>query len=346
MSDDVSPRPIGIALAGCGRISGSHLEAIAALPGELRLVGTCDPVLAVAEQAAARFSAAACTDFADLLALDGVDAVLIASPNALHFEQTMQAIEAGKHVLVEKPLAETGAEARALAEAADRTGVVMAVGHAFRHGDPIRELLRRMPEFGKLLCVELSQCFFWDGPQAPWWADRTPDEGLILSLYAPHALDFVQLVMGADDPLRIHAEGARHQSGWQAEDEAMLLLAYPGRRMASIHISYNQPYLTDRRTLYFDKGVAEIRDGEWLIWNGETLVEPPAGRVIDARRMGGRDLSGFFINQLIEFIAATRSQPNRSPTGHDAARLIDLIDKVRAEVRRNSAGAIDPPLPA
>lgn len=344
MSEPSTSRPIGIGFAGCGRISKSHLDAIARLPETVRLVATCDPQAQSAKAAAAPAGARAFTDYADMLACQGVEAVMIASPNAYHFDMTMQAIAAGKHVLCEKPLAESGAEARQLADAAEAAGVVMAVGHTFRHGEPVRELMRRMPEFGKLLNIEISQCFFWDGPQAPWWATRTPEEGLILSLYAPHALDFVQLVMGKDDPVRIHAEAARHQSGWQAEDEAMMLLAYPGRRMASVHISYNQPYLMDRRTIYFDKGVAEIRDGEWLTWNGKTLVEPPAGRVQDRHSMGGRDLSGFFIGQIEEFVLAIEGKPSRSTTGHDAARLIELIDKVRAEVRRNSADAIDPPV--
>ncbi len=344
MPDKTIARPLGIGFAGCGRISTSHLDAIARLPETVRLVATCDPLLPSAERAAEPAGARAFTDYAELLACNGVDAVMIASPNALHFDMTMQAIAAGKHVLCEKPLAETGAEAASLAEAAERAGVVLAVGHTFRHCDPVRELMRRMPDFGRLLAVEISQCFFWDGPQAPWWAERTPDQGLILSLYAPHALDFVQLVMGADDPVRVHAEAARHQSGWQAEDEAMMLLAYPGRRMASVHISYNQPYLIDRRTLYFDKGVAEIRDGEWLRWNGDVLVEPPEGRIRDAHHMGGRDLSGFFIGQIEEFVLAIEGRPSRSTTGQDAARLINLIDKVRAEVRANSVDAIDPPI--
>nr|WP_288115328.1 Gfo/Idh/MocA family oxidoreductase [Novosphingobium sp.] len=190
-----------------------------------------------------------------------------------------------------------------------------------------------MPQWGALHAVEVSACVFWDGPQAPWWAARTPAEGLILSLFAPHSLDFVQLVMGQDDPLRVHAETARWQSGWRAEDEAMILLRYPGRRMASIHISYNQRSVFDRKVLHFARGVAEIADGEFLTWNGEVLVSPPPGIIDDARRMGGRRLDHFFRQQLRAFVAAIRGQPNLCPTGRDAARLIDLLDRVKAAAR-------------
>ena len=270
-----------------------------------------------------------------------VDAVLIASPNDAHAAQAMVAIRVGKHVLVEKPLAPTGAQASALAKAARDAGVVLAVGHTFRHGAAFHYLLDHWADFGTLRAVHVVSCVLWDGPQAPWWATRRPEEGLILSLYAPHALDFVQMCMGADDPLRVHCEAARWQTGWQGEDEAMILLAYPGRRMASVHISYNQPSLFDRKVLHFSRGVVEIEDGERLLFNGEVLVEPEAGVIRDGRKMGGRDLAHYFRNQLAEFAAATRGLPNRSVVGEDAARGIDLMDRVLASARAHSADAID-----
>lgn len=338
------PEPLGLLLIGCGRISGAHLAALAGLDDEIRLVATVDSDAAAAERAAAPFAALALTDLAQALDLPQVDAVLIASPNALHGPQSLAALQAGKHVLVEKPLAESGMEARALATEAERRGLVLAAGHTYRHNAAVATLVDRMPDWGLLRAVEVSSCVFWDGPQAPWWAERTAEEGLILSLFAPHSLDFVQLVMGQDDPLRVQVEAARWQMGWQGEDEAMILLGYPGRRMASVHISYNQRRVFDRKVLHFAHGVAEIVDGEILKWNGEVLVAPPAGVLIEPTAMGGRKLGHFFAQQLREFAAAVRREPHRCPTGKDAARLIDLIDRVKAAARATSADAIDPPL--
>lgn len=335
--------PVGLAIVGCGRISAAHLAAAAAVPDSVRLVAAVDPDPAMAARAAEPFGAAVLDRIEAALAMPEVEAVLIASPNAMHGAQALAALRAGRHALVEKPLAETGVEARALAQEAARQGLVLAAGHTFRHNAAVRTLVDRMPEWGRLRAVEVSSCVFWDGPQAPWWATRTPEEGLILSLFAPHSLDFVQLVMGADDPLRVHAEAARWQPGWQGEDEAMILLGYPGRRMASVHISYNQRSLFDRKVLYFEKGVAEIENGEILRWNGETIVTPPEGVLIDPRRMGGRKLGHFFEQQLREFALAVRGGDHRCPTGHDAARLIELIDRVKASARANCADAIDPP---
>ncbi|MBB3954175.1 Gfo/Idh/MocA family protein [Novosphingobium sediminicola] len=337
--------PLGLALVGCGRISGAHLGAVGQLADRVRLVAAVDRDLAAAQAAAQPFGAVASDDLAQVLAMPEVEAVLIASPNDLHAEQAMAAIAAGKHVLVEKPLAPTGAQALALAQAAADKGVVLAAGHTYRQGPAFHYLLDHWQNFGKLMAVEVTSCVRWNGPQAPWWATRKPEEGLILSLFAPHSLDFVQMCMGADDPIRVHAEAARWQTGWQGEDQAMILLAYPGRRMASVHISYNQPSIIDRKVLHFSKGVVEIEDGEFLRFNRELLVKPAPGVVRDARVMGGRDLGHYFRIQMEEFIAAARGRPHRSVSGFDAARTIALIDRILADARRNGADAIDPSPP-
>lgn len=337
--------PLGIAVIGCGRISASHLSAIAVLAGEARLIAVVDADAETARKTAAPYGALSLTSLDEALALPEVEAVLIATPNALHASQAQAALAAGRHVLVEKPAAETGPEALALAREAEARRLVLAAGHTFRHNAAVRYIADNRGRFGALRALEVSSCVFWDGPQAPWWAERKPEEGLILSLFAPHALDFVQLVMGEDDPLRVHAEAARHQSGWQGEDEAMILMAYPGRRMASVHISYNQPSVLDRKVLHFEKGVLEIEHGEILSWNGEVLVTPPEGVLVDPRAMGGRRLDHYFIGQIREFVRAVRGQAHRCVTGYDAARLIALIDRVKASARANSAAdAIDPPI--
>ena len=335
--------PLRIAVIGCGRIAEAHLDAIAALASLATLVAVVDPDPArAAKVAAERGAAYACTTLAEALALDTVDAVILCTPNACHAPQTLEALAAGKHVLVEKPMAENAADAQAMADAADASGRVLAVGHTFRHGAVVRYLQDHRAEFGTLHAVEVSQCVFWDGPQAPWWATRAPEDGLILSLFAPHALDFVQLVM-ADDPVRVHVEAARHQDGWRGEDEAMILLAYPGRRMATLHLSYNQRHVVDRKTLFFDRGVLRIEDGEWLYWNDVPVVQPATGTIDDPRSMSGRDLSGYFRTQLGEFVAAVRGEPHRSSLHDDGHRLIALLDRVRASARTNAAAMVDGP---
>jgi predicted dehydrogenase len=335
-------QPLGVALIGCGRISASHLDAIRAQPQVGRIVAVADLDAARARATAERFGAARWfADASAVLALEEVEAVLITSPNELHCAQAIAALDAGRHVLVEKPMAENATDAARMARAATDSGRILAIGHTFRHGPAVRHLQDQRAQFGALRALEVSSCVFWDGPQAPWWAERTAEQGLILSLFAPHALDFVQLVMG-DDPLRVHVEAARHQSGWRGEDEAMILMAFPGRRMAQVHVSYNQRQVIDRKVLSFDKGVLRIEDGEWLFWNDELIIRPQ-NPPTDPRRMGGRDLSGYFRRQFAEFARAVRGLPHRSVLHEDGRRLIALIDRVRDLARAGCAAQIDGP---
>jgi predicted dehydrogenase len=321
---------IGIAVLGCGRISAAHIAAIKAQPQNLNLVAVIDRDSDRARQVATHHGIAhAFGDLASALTLGEIEAVLICTPNELHTANTLEALAAGRHVLVEKPMAENGAEARRMANAAVSANRILAVGHTFRHSAAVRYLQDHFADFGTLHSLEVSQCVFWDGPQAPWWATRTREQGLILSLFAPHALDFVQLVT-REEPLRVHVETARHQSGWQGEDEAMILLGYTGRRMAAVHVSYNQRRVLDRKTLLFDRGVLRLEDRDWLYWNDELLIGTPKGPGPEQRRMGGKDMAACFETQLTEFARAIRGQPHRSVLHEDGCRLIETIDRVRS----------------
>jgi predicted dehydrogenase len=332
--------PLGVALVGCGRIAEHHLAAIDAQPALARLVALADRDLDAARRLAARHGEVPCvTDLEQVLRMDAVDAVILATPNALHCEQAIEAIGRGRHVLVEKPMADSLADAQRMASAAETSGAVLAIAQSFRHGPPMRYLQDHRAEFGQLRSIEISHCVFWDGPQTPWWRDRAAAQGLILPMFAPHALDFVQLAMH-DDPIRVHIEAARHQRGWRGEDEVMILMAFPGRRMAQIHLSYNQQPMIDRRIACFDRGVLRIEDSLWLYWNDELRVQPPAAQG-NPRTPTGRSMAGFFHTQLAEFVAAVRGEAHRSVLHADGVRLIRTLETLIRLAREQCSGAID-----
>jgi predicted dehydrogenase len=330
------PAPLGIALVGCGRIAHSHATAIAALPALGRLAAVVDADPARAREFAARHgNPAVCADLGAALTRPDVHAVLLCTPNALHAAQSIAALEAGRHVLVEKPMAESTSDAQRMADCAQRTQRVLAIGQTLRHTAPIRHLQDHLHDYGRLRAVEVSTCVRWDGPQAPWWRGRTRREGLIMSLFAPHALDFVQLVFDGEQPVNVHAEVARFQQDWLGEDEAMILLRYPGGRLAQVHLSYNQRFVVDRRTVHFDDAMLRIEDGDFLWVNERLVVEPdaPAG---DARRMGGRQLGHCFGTQFEEFVRAVRGQPHRSVLHDEGVRLTRLVERAIESGLRNA----------
>lgn len=334
--------PVRTGIIGCGRISSSHAAALGQLRGTFELTALADPDenrrrdLALRHEVPHTFATAQ-----GLCAFNDVDAIIICSPNEFHADQSVLALAAGKHVLVEKPMADNARDAEEMAQTAHRFGRVLALGHTFRHCRAIRYVQDHMHNYGPLRAVEVSMCVKWDGPQTDWWAQRSMEEGLVLSLFAPHALDFVQMVM-QENFARVHVETARHQDGWRGEDEAMILLSYPGKRMASVHVSYNQDYVVDRKSLHFENAFVLIEDNERVWVNDEPVVAPAQLPEGSTHKMGGRDLTPYFVDQLKEFANAIRGQPHRCILADEGVRFTQLLDEVlRAAVATSRAAVID-----
>ncbi|MDP9206986.1 MAG: Gfo/Idh/MocA family oxidoreductase, partial [Actinomycetota bacterium] len=139
--------PVRLAVVGCGRIAQvAHLPAVEKAEG-VELVAVCDPSAAVARSVAGRYGlSAAYTDQGAVWADGSVEAVLIAAPDRFHHGLASEALRAGRHVLVEKPLAATVPEAGDLVGLVDRTGLTLQVGAMKRHDEGVRYARRFIAE--------------------------------------------------------------------------------------------------------------------------------------------------------------------------------------------------------
>lgn len=130
--------PVRLALVGCGRIAQvAHLPAVEKAEG-VELVAVSDPSGAVARSVARRRGVAAYTDQGSVWADASVEAVIVAAPDRFHHRLATEALTAGRHVLVEKPMASTVAEAEDLVGVVDRTGLTLQVGAMKRHDQGVR----------------------------------------------------------------------------------------------------------------------------------------------------------------------------------------------------------------
>lgn len=128
-----------IAVVGAGFIAGAHAAAAAGLPG-VEVVAVSDRDAAAAGRFARAWGARVEPDAADLLRADDVDAVIVCTPNDTHAELALAAAAAGKHLLLEKPMALSAASARSVAHAFAAAGRVLLVGHTHRHADYARQV--------------------------------------------------------------------------------------------------------------------------------------------------------------------------------------------------------------
>jgi len=168
---------VRLGVVGAGRIAQvAHLPAIAKATG-VELVAISDPSPALANGVAARYGVEPFTDTDRLLDLD-LDAVVIATPDRFHHPLGIAALEAGKHVLMEKPLASTSAEARELADLAAAKGLKLQTGSMRRHDPGLVFARSRLPKIGRILSLNA-----WYRVMA---ALRPPTEG---TLFPPLVVD-------------------------------------------------------------------------------------------------------------------------------------------------------------
>ncbi len=188
-----------VALIGCGGITlQNHLPGLALCP-ETRLAALCDAAPAALERARQQTGVAVTsTRYEDIVTRDDVDAVIIATPNFTHAPIARAAIAAGKHVLCEKPLALTAAEARELAAAADRAGVRHMTAFTYRFVPAMRYLAHLVArgELGELRHYRCCRLQDWGTRNLGWRQVRrlagTGELGDMLS----HRIDFAHLLVG------------------------------------------------------------------------------------------------------------------------------------------------------
>jgi predicted dehydrogenase len=248
---DSSPRPVGMAVVGAG-YWGPNLVRNALQCPDTRLTTVCDADLARAEKLAGSFSGVGATEnLQEILDDPAVEAIAVATPPATHLEVAMAAIEAGKHVLIEKPLASSYAEGRALVNAADDQGVVLMCDHTYCY-TPAVERIRDLVHSGVLGDVQ-----FADSVRINLGLVQR-DVNVLWDL-APHDLSILDFILPEGcTPLAVAAHGADPIGAGQ-ECVAYLTLQLPRGAIAHVHVNWLSPVKVrtttiggSKRTLVWD----------------------------------------------------------------------------------------------
>jgi predicted dehydrogenase len=186
---------LGWGIIGIGKLADIAIAPAIGRQGASQLAAVCSRDLGRARQFAERHEArAAYDDFGQMLDHPTVDVVYIASPNALHAEHTLAAVQAGKHVLVEKPMALSVADGQAMVDAASSAGVTLAVGFHLRH-KATALIAREAVRSGRLGRVFLADISVGAGkglyPYHTWRADPRLAGGGTLLHQGTHAIDLI-----------------------------------------------------------------------------------------------------------------------------------------------------------
>ena len=192
-------------IIGCGFIAnGKHLASMSRIEG-IEPVAFCDLVPEKAEALAKRYGppdSLVCTEYREVLARDDIDVVHVCTPNSTHAEISVAALESGKHVMCEKPMAINAAEAKAMLDASQKTGRLLTIGYQNRFREDSL-FMKSLCEAGELGEIYFAKAFATRRRGVPVWGvfmDKEKQGGGPLIDLATHALDLTLWMMDNYEP--------------------------------------------------------------------------------------------------------------------------------------------------
>ncbi len=245
---------VGWGILGCGRVVERRIAPVFAGIPDASLAGFCSRDRSRAERYCEHHGAGAAYDSIEEFLRDkSIEAVYIASPNALHFEQAARCLAAGKHVLVDKPMATSLAHAKRLADEARRTGLRLGVMHQQRYHPANMHLIRLRDEgsLGRINFVRV-QMAIWYGVEDNWRWDSALAGGGVLMDLGPHALDLMMEVAGR--VTSVNAEVRNLQFERETEDFCSARLTFESGAAGLVDLSYCSHAYGGRVEVFGNKG--------------------------------------------------------------------------------------------
>jgi len=249
---------VRVGMVGAGRIARVHAEAYRSV-ARGAIVAVTDPIAAAAETLAAEYGYRVSPTFADMLADPEIDAVLLATPNALHADQTIAALRAGKHVFCQKPISLTLEEADAVVAEAQTTDRVLQFGFMLRFTPPLPALQKRIAsgELGPLIAAQAA-VFGWE-PTNDWFYDPKNGGGVILDTLV-HFGDLVLWLFGP--AAHVHTEGGAYKlpgaKKHGSPDNAIVTVRHRSGVVSSMYVTWTAGHGNFRLDVYGNDGHATV----------------------------------------------------------------------------------------
>ena len=318
------------AFVGASTIAGQYLT------GAIRATGGCEVrwVVSGSAERAASFArthgiAHSGTDLSAALVDPAVSAVYISSTNEKHHAQALAAIAAGKHVLCEKPLATSVADARDMVQAAERAGVIFATNHHLRSAGSLRAIRQLVAsgKVGKVLSLRIFHAVELPVHLRGWRLDNPVAGGGVIADLTVHNADTARFLLG-EDPVSVVAHMDATGLGQGVEDSAMSVWAMPSGAMVFSHESFTHPYAASGIEVHGTKGSILARG---------VLAQEPAGEIdlITAQGIARVDCdqSALYENVVRNFCAAVTGTALPAASGWDGVKSLQIAFAVRVAAR-------------
>jgi 1,5-anhydro-D-fructose reductase (1,5-anhydro-D-mannitol-forming) len=290
-----------------------------------------------ADYAARHGIPASTTELDALLATPGIGAVYVSTTNEKHHPQAMAAIAAGKHVLCEKPLAMTTAEAAEMVRAAAAKGVVFATNHHLRNAGAhlaIRGLIEA-GRIGRVLSVRVFHAVHLPEHLRGWRINDAGAGGGVIPDITVHDADTVRFHLG-EDPVEGVAMAGASGMGEGVEDSVMSVWAMPSGVMVQAHESFTHAFA--------GTGV-EVHGTEGSIFGRGIMTQRPTGEVelvtAEGRQAVGFDGHDLYVRALGLFAEAVAGRGRPAADGVDGVKSLAVAMAVREAARTGRAVRVD-----
>jgi predicted dehydrogenase len=325
-------RKIGFGIIGCGVIADFHASALFGLSEEAVLVGVADARLPAAERFAREKQVRAFESVDELLACPEIDVVTICVPSGLHAELAIKAANAGKHIIVEKPMAITKEQLDAMEEVCERNGVMLSSVAQSRFTSGVRKAKQAIEEgyLGKLVCADVymkfnrSQEYYNTGG---WRGTKAMDGGGALMNQGIHGVDLLLYLAG--DVKSVYAVSKTLARQIEVEDTLSAVLEFKSGATGVIQATTSvYPGYPRRLELNGDKGTIVLEEGNLIRWDMEDTTLPEVTLKSNVRSSASTPTDFSADNHTKQFkdvIQALRGGTKPLVDLREGRRAVDLI---------------------
>lgn len=329
-----------IAFTGTGYISRVHARAAAAL-------SDVEPVAIVNHRPesmaafAEEFGLSRRYQTIEQLLADGdVDAISINTPNYLHAPQALAALQAGVHVMVEKPMAMNAEEAAAMQQAAETGGALLMVAHCWRF-DPEALWLREQVAAGRLGQIIRTKGYGVHQNWGPggWFTQARYAGGGALADMGIHAIDTVRFLLGDPQPQRVYARVGTYYGDYDVDDTGIIIIEWQGGITSYIESGWWQPHADGPQSstqLYGQRGLGQIYPTLLRLPDRETRTVEVVESGFPLQRQPHAPQS-MFDAQMAHFVDCIRTGRTPIPGGAEGLVNMRIVDAAYESSRSGRA---------
>jgi len=176
-----------------------------------------------------------------MLKSGGVDALVVGTPNYLHAPQTIAALKAGVHVMVEKPMSMNAQEAEQMCEAADKSGALLMVAHCWRFHREVQWLKGQSAKLGRIIRTKAYSVHVHSGPSG-WFTQKQFAGGGAMADMGVHALDTTRFLLGDPQPVSVYAKIGTYYGDYDVDDTGVVIVEWDNGTTSYIETGWRQPH--------------------------------------------------------------------------------------------------------